>query len=122
MPDKFKGSGSITLYPGDISVPIAMRFPPASASTMNDGAIPYGSTIISASALVYYLDDDSAGSTKLMSTAASFDGAGTVTVFLTHDATVDKGLHSIVTTVVFDLAGVARNMTRPFDLDRVWVK
>ena len=122
MPDKFKGSGSITLYPGDVNVPLVLRFPPASGSTTNDGAIPYGSTIISASALVHYLDDDSTGSTTLLSTSPTAASSNNVTVWLTHSSDANTGLHSVIATVVWDMAGSTRNMTRPFDLDRVWVK
>ena len=125
MPDKFKGSGSITLYPGDINIPLVMRFPPATGSTKNDGAVPYGSTIVSSSALVAYLDGGSAPSTVLLSTAPNVYASGhTVTVFITHStsALYNKGLHSVIATVTWALAGSTRQMTRPFDFDRVWVK
>ena len=125
MPDKFSGSESITLYPGDINVPLVLRFPPASGSTKNDGAVPYGSTIVSSSALVTYLDDGSAPSTVLLSTAPNtYASSHTVTVFITHStsALYNKGLHSIIATVTWALSGSTRQMTRPFDLDRVFVK
>jgi hypothetical protein len=122
MPDKFKGSASVTLYPGDVNVPLVLRFPPASGSTMNDGAVPYGSTISASSALVYYLDDGSAGTTTLLSTTPVSASSHNVTVWLTHSTAVKKGLHSVVATVTWALSGSTRLMTRPFDLDRVFVK
>ena len=123
MSDKFSGSESITLYPGDINVPLVLRFPSASGSTKNDGALPYGSTIISTSALVYYLDDGSSGSTVLLSTdSAEASTNNVVTVWLTHSSDANKGLHSVVATIVCNISGSTRNMTRPFDFDRVWVK
>ena len=125
MPDKFKGSGSITLYPGDINVPIGLRFPPATGSTKNDGAVPFGSTIVSSSALITYLDGGGTGSTVLLSTAPNVSASShTVTVFITHStsAPYNKGLYSVVATVTWALSGSTRQMTRPFDLDRVFVK
>ena len=124
MPDKFKGSASVTLYPGDVNVPLVLRFPPASGSTMNDGAVPYGSTIVSATVLVRYLDDGSTGTTDLLSTAAvTLAGSGgTLTVWIGHSTAVATGLHSVVTDVTWDLAGSTKRMTRPFDLDRIFVK
>ena len=73
-------------------VPLVLRFPPASGSTTNDGAIPYGSTIISASALVHYLDDDSTGSTALLSTSPTAASSNNVTVWLTHTTSVNTGI------------------------------
>ena len=120
MPDKFKGSGSITLYPGDVNVPLVLRFPPATGSTKNDGAVPYGSTIISQTVVARYLDSSTTGTTGLIEEVASVGQA--VTVFLTHDSSASIGLHSVIATVKFSLSGSALEMTRPFDLDRVWVK
>ena len=119
MPDKFKGSGSITLYPGDANVPLTLRFPPASASTMNDGAAPYGSTIFSYTATALYLDTNTS-STALIS---SVTGSGqNVTVYLSHSTAVPIGLHSVIATVTWTLDGTTTRMTRPFDLDRIFVK
>ena len=119
MPDAFQGSGSITLYPGDANVPLTLRFPPASASTMNDGAAPYGSTIFSYTATAWYLDTNSS-STALIS--AITGSSQNVTVYLSHSTEVPTGLHSIIATVTWDLDGTVIKMTRPFDLDRVFVK
>lgn len=119
MPDKFQGSGSIDLYAGDVNVPLVLRFPPASASTKNDGAVPYGSTISAQSATATYLDDNSSSTALISAVTASSES---VTVFISHSTTVPTGLHSIIATVTWSLSGSTRLMTRPYDLDRVYVK
>jgi len=119
MPDAFQGSGSITLYPGDANVPISMRFPPCTGSTKNDGAVPYGSTIHSATATATYLDDGS-GSTAIITSVVS--SSHKVIIYLSHSTTVPTGLHSVIAIVTWELSGSAIYMTRPFDLDRVYVK
>ena len=119
MPDAFQGSGSITLCSGDVNVPISMRFPPCTGSTKNDGAVPYGSTIRSVTATAIYLDDNTFSTILISSVAAS---SHEVIVYLTHSSSVPKGLHSVIATVTWDLSGSMRQMTRPFDLDRVFVR
>ena len=119
MGDAFQGSGSITLYPGDVNVPINLRFPPASGSTKNDGAVPYGSTIYSYTVTAKCYDDDSA-STKLI---GSITGSShRVTVYLNHSTTVPEGLHYLYATITWTLSGTTLRMSRPFDLDRIYVK
>ena len=119
MVDKFRGSGSLTLYAGDENIPLILRFPPASGSTKNDGAVPYGSTISNQTATATYLDDNSSSTALISAVTASSE---TVTVFLSHSTAVPTGLHSVIATVTWALSGSTRLMTRPFDLDRVWVK
>ena len=119
MPDAFQGSGSITLYSGDANVPINLRFSPCSGSTVNDGSIPYGSTIHSYAVSAKYLDDDSGSSALVSSVTGS---SHYLTVYLTHSTSVPKGLHSLIATVTFALSGTTARMTRPFDLDRIFVR
>lgn len=119
MPDKFQGTGSLTLYAGDANVPIVLRFPPATGSTKNDGAVPYGSTISAQSATATYLDDSSSSTALISAVTASSQN---VTVFVSHSSDVPTGLHSIIATVTWSLSGSTRLMTRPYDLDRVYVK
>lgn len=119
MPDAFQGSGSITLYAGDANVPIDLRFPPATGSTKNDGAIPYASTIHSYSVVARYYDDNSLSTALIGSVTAS---SQRVTVYLQHSTSVPTGLHYLNATVTFSLSGTTLRMTRPFDLDRIYVK
>jgi len=119
MVDKFQGSESLTLYAGDANVPLVLRFPPATGSTKNDGAVPYGSTISAQSAIATYLDDGSSSTALISAITASSEA---VTVWLDHSTAVPTGLHSVIATVTWSLSGSTRLMTRPYDLDRVWVK
>ena len=45
MADNFQGDKHIDLEPGDANVAVRFKFNAASASTANDGAIPYGSML-----------------------------------------------------------------------------
>ena len=119
MPDAFQGSGSITLYAGDANVPITLRFPPCSGSTKNDGAAPYGSTIHSytVTALCY---EDNSSSTALIGNVTG--SSHNVTVYLRHRTSVVTGLHYHYATITWALSGTTLRMTRPFDLDRIFVK
>ena len=119
MPDAFQGSGSITLYAGDANVPINLRFPTASGSTKNDGAVPYGSTIYSYTVTAKYYDDNSSSTALIGDVTAS---GNQVTVYLQHSTTVPVGLHYLYATVTWTLSGTTLRMTRPFDLDRIYVK
>ena len=119
MPDAFQGSGSLTLYPGDANVPINLRFPPATGSTKNDGAVPYGSTIYSCAVTAKFFDDDSSSTALISSYTAS---SHHVTVYLSHSTTVPVGLHYLYATVTWTLSGSTLRMTRPFDLDRIYIK
>lgn len=48
--DDFQGNSSIVIQTHDSEVPYAFRFPACSAEDVNDGAIPYGTTISSCAA------------------------------------------------------------------------
>ena len=119
MPDAFQGSGSITLYPGDANVPINLRFPPATGSTKNDGAVPYGSSIHSYTVTAKYYDDNSSSTGLIASVAGS---SHRVTVYLSHSTSEPKGLHYLYATITWALSGTTVRMSRPFDLDRIYVK
>ena len=47
MSDHFQGTDHIELQPNDQNIPVRMKFKAASASTKNDGSMPYGSTVAS---------------------------------------------------------------------------
>lgn len=115
MGDSFQGTGHIELYPGDANVPVWFKIPVASASTANDGAIPYGSTLASA--------------TVTMEAARGWTSSGLITsvtvssqivfVTLSHSSTFKTGIYTLKATISFSLAESVLTMTRPFRFNRV---
>ncbi len=45
MQDSFDGSNYILIQPGDSGLPFRFKFPACTASSKNDGSLPYGSTV-----------------------------------------------------------------------------
>ena len=118
MADDFTGSGHVTLQPGDVNVPVAEKFNPASASTNNDGAIPYGSTLSSVTFTCFH--EDGTSSTALI-TSSRVSG-NSAYAYLSYSTAVSDGVHHLTATAIFSLSGVASSMTREFDLNRIYVK
>jgi len=119
MVDAFQGSGSLTLYAGDANVAVQLRFPPATGSTKNDGAIPYGSTIHSCAVTARNYETRASSTALIGSYAAS---SNHVTVYLKHSTSVATGQYELIATVTWALSGTTLRMTRPFDLDRIFIK
>lgn len=117
--DSFKGSGHIEINPGSSKIPIWLRFPPASGSTKNDGAAPYGSTILSYSVSAWSMETNSSSTALIDSKSHS---SYSVQVFLTYTTALDEGMYYLRATIVHDLAGTATNMTKSYDLDRIMLK
>lgn len=74
MPD-FQGSTKFTLRPGAVDVPFLWEFEACSAADANDGSLPYGTLIDSATIVVY--DDDG---TDVTEETVGVNSSSTVTV------------------------------------------
>ena len=121
MADSFDGSNHVDLQPGDENVPLGFRFNPCSASTANDGAIPYGSTLASSTWSVHLHDDTSVtASTLLVSVSVSSDR--TVTAYATYSSGFMEGLYDVVVKPSFSLSGSTRVLTRQYDFDRLYLR
>jgi hypothetical protein len=118
--DSFKGSDHIEINPGSSNIPIWLRFIPASESTENDGAVPYGSTMQSYSVTAKSIEDNTASTALIESVSAS---SYSVLVYLNHTTTLAAGNYFLRATVVHALSGSTANlMTRSYDLDRIILK
>lgn len=117
--DNFKGDAFINLQPGAANVPIALRLPAASASTKNDGAIPYGSTVASVAMSAKLMETGTASTSLVTGSALSGNG---VIAYLSHTTTLSDGLYGITATVTFSLTGSTAVAVREFDLNRVYVR
>jgi hypothetical protein len=63
MPD-FRGENKFVLQPGDSNVPFRFKFEPCSAEDVNDGSLPYNTSI--ASVVVTAFDSDGTDVTSTM--------------------------------------------------------
>ena len=124
MADSFQGTDSITLQPGDINVPVYLRLVACSASTKNDGSMPYGSTVISAVVNIHRGAGGADATTYLVDSSTEI--ANTIIAYLTYDSNStgwgENGLYNLTATVTMDLDGAAFNMTREYDLNRIYVR
>lgn len=119
MADDFKTGGHITLRPGDSNVPIWLRFNPASASTKNDGAVPYGSTIHSYTVTAKNYETGISSTIMVDSVTAS---SKSVCVYVDYSTALNPGLYQLTATVTWALSGTTARMSRPFDLERIYLK
>ena len=123
MADSFKGNRKVDINPGDINVPLHMRLNPASASTANDGAIPYGSTVNSASFTAHNAETNSSSTAILTNTSeAGVSSSNVIVTFVSYSTTLSEGLYHITATVACSLSGSTVLMTREFDFNRVYMK
>ncbi len=116
--DSFQGNESITIQPGDINVPVSFRMVAASASTKNDGSMPYGSTLISATVLAH-----SANGTATTSLVANSTETGnTIVAYLSYSSALAASLYHVTVTATFSISGSTLVMAREYDFNRVFVK
>jgi len=124
MGDNFQGTDIIQIQPGDKNVPVYLRLVACSASTKNDGSMPYGSTVMSVVTKIHRGAGGADATTYLLASSAL--SANTIIAYLTYDSNTtgwaEHGLYNITTTVTMDLDGAAFNMTRDYDLNRLYVK
>lgn len=118
--DDFQGSNHQTIEPGDVNVPIRFKFNAASASTANDGSIPYGSTL-AASTIHAHRHDDTSFDASTMLIGSRALSANTVTAYLQHSTKMPDGLYDVVAHCDFSLLGSTLVMTRQRDFDRIYV-
>ena len=119
MSDHFQGSGHVELQPGDINYPIRFKFVAASASTNNDGSMPFGSTV---SSVVSTMKDSKGvdATTSLISSSAL--SGNDVIVYVSHSTMVSDGRYTLTAKVNFSLAGSTRIFIKEFDFRRVFLR
>lgn len=115
MTDSFKGSDLITLQPNDVNVPYAFVFTVCSATTANDGAIPYGQTVSSATVTAHTEAGVTATSDIIL---ASSHTSYTTTVWLTYPTTLGAGRYHL--QIVLYMTATSDSME--FDFKRVVAK
>ena len=119
MGDHFQGNNYVELQPGDRNYPIKFRFVAATASTLNDGSMPYGSTVTSVITTVKDIKGVDATTSII---ASSQINANVVTVYVNHSSDVADGLYTITSKVGFALSGSTRILMKEFDFRRLYLR
>ena len=120
MPDHFKGSDSVELQPNDRNVPVRLIFKAASASTLNDGSMPYGSTVKS---VIFSVKDYEKGIDATSSIRSSSQLSGnTAIAYLNHSTNVANGQYTLTGKMSFSLAGSTLVMSKEFDFRRIYLR
>ena len=117
MADHFQGSESIELQPGDVNVPVRMKFNAATASTANDGSMPYGSTV---KTVVFSIKNERGINATSFLRASSALSGNTVIAYLKYSTGVADGRYFLTGKVSFSLAGSTLVLTKEFDLRRIF--
>ena len=118
MTDSFKGSEYVNIQPGDANVPVSLRLVAATNSTSNDGSMPFGSTVVSA--VVTAKTAAGIATTDLVS--SSTESGNTIIAYLSYSTDLTKGLYNLTAKVTMSISGSILNMTREYDLNRIYVK
>lgn len=122
MEDSFKGTNYITLQPGDTSVPVKFKFKPATASTLNDGVIPYGSTVKGTTWIKVREINATTSSASTALIVTKSQSSNVVTIFLRHSSTLTGGLYQLTFKANVSISGSTRIMRRQFDFNRIYLK
>lgn len=115
MTDSFKGQDLILLQPGDVAVPYSFNFTVCSASTKNDGALPYGETISNLSVTAH--TEAGASATTSIIDAVSFSSF-TGILWLNYPSSLGPGRYHL--TFIVNLTATSQAME--FDFNRIVAK
>lgn len=119
MGDSFQGKDILRLQPGDDNVPVRMRFKAATASTLNDGALPYASTVASVVSKAAWSANNLTSATGLLSDTASVSSE-TVTLYFNHSTLYTEGLYHA--TLTLRISNGSTDFDREFDFNRIYLK
>ena len=118
MPD-FQGTKSIFLQPGDVSVPYTFTWTVCTASTGNDGAIPYGHTVSSVVTAIRH-ESGLVCTTGILSSSSH---SGSVTsVFLTYPSSSGFLTGKYHVTFAATISDGSTTYVREFDFNRLIVR
>lgn len=117
--DSFKGSGQVDVQPGTLNKPLRLRLKACSASTKNDGSMPFGSTVISATISAHYAQTGAA-STVLVT--KSTESGNTVIAYLSYSTALTPGIYHLTARVTMSVSGSTRTYREDFDFNRVFVR
>jgi len=85
----FKTAKSINLHPNDTHYGASFKFPVTSSGTLNDGTLPYGTSILSVDVTGWYGDTEAS---DLIYNSPTISGVDTVLVSLNYPSTTMSGV------------------------------
>jgi len=118
--DKFQGSGFIDIQPGTKNKPIYLRLKPCTASTKNDGSMPFGSTIAQCRVRAHRAADGVSAS-QLVS-RSTVPTSNTIVAYLSYSTTLAPGLYHLTALVKMSVSGLTTYYQEEYDFNRVMVK
>jgi len=119
MADDFQGSHYVQLQPGDSNVPYNFKFTACTASTANDGAIPYGATMHKLQRIRAHEVNSTHESTQPIASAVL--SSNTVTAYLSWTTVgISRGMYHFTLKLTAVIGGsTVISLTRNYDFDRV---
>jgi len=119
--DSFRGKDAIYLQPGDTNIPYHFQLTVATSSTLNNGLLPYNSTLHSFTMTAHQRSGTTVGTSDLV-VGSSKDG-NTMVARLGYSTSLNSCLHHIEFFVTASIAGATDSvLKREFDFNRLWVK
>jgi hypothetical protein len=120
MADSFAGTGTINLQRGTSNVPYRFQVTVASSSRLNDGALPYASTLCSFTMLCHPVNSTVA-STQIIVTKSQ--SSNQMILRLTWTTQVRPGIYNLEFKIVASINGsTITPIRRQFDFARVYLK
>ena len=100
-------TGPVRLRVGASAQPVAWQFAAQSAATANDGSLPFGATIASATVRIYDSTGTERTSSVLQANSVAVSGGLIVTAALNHPGTVTgTGYYTALITLTLSTAAV----------------
>ena len=103
-----------------MNTPVFLRLKACSASTKNDGSMPFGSSVLSSSVSAFRSQNSSNVTTELVN--MSTESGNTIIAYISHSTNLIPGLYNINAAVTMTLSGQSTNMTKNYEFDRIYVE
>lgn len=118
--DSFQGSGTINLQRGTSNVPYRFQVTVASSSTLNDGALPYGSTLCSFTVNAFLKGTTRSTTAPVITKSLS---SNQMILRLGWTTAVNQGLYRIEFSIIASVNGsTVTPIKRQFEFDRLLLK
>lgn len=117
--DSFQGTGYVNVQPGTKNKPVYLRLKACTATTKNDGSMPYGSTVVSARVYAHRAVD---GVATTMLVSGSTESGNTIIAYLSYSTLLTPGEYHLTARVNIVVSGLSTYYREDFDFNRVMVK
>lgn len=117
MSDNIKGNIKVIIQPGDTKYGLRVTVPICSDG-VNNGFIPYNTTIASVSHKIYALDNDNADvTTEMTSTNPTVSDGNVISIELKYPSTTGEGRYKLTMTLT-----LSSGATKDLDFSRIYAK